>query len=84
MDYKPNNGKQRHQKHQGWEFIFLGETPAKPNEGVNQTESSPELVNDRLKMKQAFPLSSTQVGDRVVISQILNGKNMLNRLVGLP
>jgi ferrous iron transport protein A len=31
-------------------------------------------------MKQVFPLSNTQVGDRVVIAQILSGKGMIYRL----
>jgi ferrous iron transport protein A len=82
MDDEHNNQKKRHRRHQGWKFTFLGEreTSTKQEEEKNRTQFLPELVNDQLKMKQVFPLSSTQVGDRVVISQILSGKNMLNRL----
>ncbi len=76
MDDERNHRKQRHRRHrrhQGWEFTFLGETG-------NRAKLVPELVQNQLRIDQLFPLSNTEVGDRVVITQILSGKSMIHRL----
>ncbi|MDJ0673835.1 MAG: FeoA family protein [Calothrix sp. MO_167.B42] len=72
MEYEPKNRKQRHRRGKAWEFTFVGETPTKPNKrGNNQGE---------LGMQQVFPLSTTKVGDRLVITQIQSGRSMVYRL----
>ena len=72
MDYEPSNEKQRHRRGKGWEFTFIGETPTKPDRQGNSCS--------QLGMQQVFTLSSSQVGDRVVIQQIQTEKSMLHRL----
>ncbi len=70
--------KKRHRRRKGWEFTFFGETFANPDKWGKGAEFTPVLAND--PMKQVFPLSSTQVGDRVVIQQIYSVKNLVRRL----
>ncbi|MDJ0692656.1 MAG: FeoA family protein [Xenococcaceae cyanobacterium MO_188.B32] len=78
MDDEPSNRKKRHRKRQGWEFTFFGGTSEKLDEGGNQAKLAPELAQSSIK--QVFPLSTTHVGERVVITQILSGKSMIHRL----
>ena len=80
MDDEPNHREQRHRSHQGWKFTFFGGTPEKLDEEGYRGKFAPELAQSSLRMKQVFPLSTTQVGDRVVITQILSGKGMIYRL----
>ena len=80
MDNELNKGKQRHRRRKGWAFTFVGETAEKRNEGGNRTKYAPELTQNELKIDRAFPLSATQVGDRVIINQILSGKNTIHSL----
>ena len=80
MNDQPNNHKQRHQRHHGWKFTFFGETPEKQDQEGNRARFAPELTQNKSRTKQVFPLSMTQVGERVVITQILNGKGMIYRL----
>ena len=80
MDDESNNRQKRYRRHQGWGFTFFGETPAKQDELGNQTKFAPKLVDYLLTMKQVFPLSNTQIGDRVVIQQIQSGRGMAHRL----
>ncbi len=75
MDYEPQNHQQRHRRHKGWEFTFVGETPTKQDKQRNRAQFSPKLTQSEL-----FPLSTTQVGDRLVITQIMNGKRMISHL----
>ena len=78
MDDESNYRKNRHRRRKGWEFTFFGETFAKGDEWGKRAEFTPVLANDH--NKQVFPLSSTQVGDCVVIQQIQSGKNLVRRL----
>ncbi len=80
MDDEPNNRKKRLRRHQGWEFTFFGGTSAKQDERVNQVKFAPELVDDLSSMKKVFLLSNAQIGNRVVIRQILSGKSMKHNL----
>jgi ferrous iron transport protein A len=80
MDDEPKNREQRHRRRQGWKFTFFGETPEKRDEEGHLAKFAPELTQNEWRMKQVFPLSNTQVGDRVVIAQILSGKGMIYRL----
>ncbi|MDJ0773987.1 MAG: FeoA family protein [Mastigocoleus sp. MO_167.B18] len=83
MDDQPNNQRQRHQRHHGWrKFTFFGETqtPEKQDKDGNRAKFAPELTQNKSRMKQVFALSNTQVGEHVVITQILNGKGMIYRL----
>ena len=80
MDDEPSNQKKRHRKRQGYEFTFVGGTSEKPNEEENRAKLAPGLAQSSLRMKQVIPLSTTLVGERVVITQILSGKSMIHRL----
>ena len=80
MDDEFNQRKQRHRRRKGWEFTFVGETAEKRNERGNRAKYTPELTQNQLKIDRVFPLSTTQVGDRVVIQQIQSGKNMVHSL----
>lgn len=76
MDDDENKPKHRHQRCRGWQFTFFGETSNSLEEQENQTELAAELTQNKL----LFPLSSTQVGDRLIIAQILSGKGMMRQL----
>ena len=76
MDDNPNNRQKRHLRHRGWQFTFCGGTSEIHKNKGERTQSAAKLAQDEL----LFPLSSTQVGDRLVISQILSGKNMMRQL----
>ncbi|MDJ0595287.1 MAG: FeoA family protein [Pleurocapsa sp. MO_226.B13] len=80
MDDEPSNRQKRHRKRQAWEFTFFGGTSEKLDARENKAKLSSELAQSELRMKQVFPLSNTQVGDRVVITQIPSGKGMMYRL----
>lgn len=72
MDYEPTNHQQRHGSGKAWEFTFVGETPTKLNTwGNNQGE---------LGIQQVFPLSTTKVGDRLVVTGIQSERSMVYRL----
>lgn len=76
MDDNPNNRQKRHRRHQGWQFTFCGGTSETQEDKGEQTQLAAKLTQDEL----LFPLSSTQVGDRLVIDQILSGKGMMRQL----
>ncbi len=59
------------EKSQAWNFTYFGGTVSK--QGSKRSQAN--FVSERV-----FPLSTTQVGDRVVIQQIQSGDNMLNSL----
>ena len=80
MDNEPNHREQRHRRHQGWKFTFFGGTPEKRSKEGYRGKFAPELAQSSLRMEQVFPLSTTQVGVRVVIQQIQSGKSMIYRL----
>ena len=80
MDSEPNRRTKQTRRRQRWGFTFIGGTPEKPGEQRNKVKSFPESIQNKLMRKQVFPLSTTQVGDRVVITQILSGQNMAHRL----
>ncbi|MBE9048170.1 ferrous iron transport protein A [Pleurocapsales cyanobacterium LEGE 10410] len=71
-----NHRQKRHQRHQGWQFTFCGETSETQEDKGERTQLAAKLAQDKL----LFPLSSTQVGDCLVITQILSGKNMVRQL----
>ncbi|MGF1541706.1 MAG: ferrous iron transport protein A [Pleurocapsa sp.] len=76
MDDDLHNPQNRHRRHQGWKFTFFGETPENQESKGNQIQLAAKLTQNEL----FFPLSSTQVGDCVVVSQILSGKSMVRQL----
>ena len=81
MDSEPNHRKKKLKNYQKWGFTFIGGTPEKlVGEERNQVKSPPESPQNKLMRKQLFPLSSTQIGDRVVLAQILSGQNMEHQL----
>lgn len=80
MDYETQNPKQRHRRGKGWEFTFVGETPTKLEKQENRPRLASELNQSELGIKQVFPLSTTQVGDRVVVQQIQSERSMVYRL----
>ena len=76
MDDNPNNRQKRHLRHRGWQFTFCGGTSETKEDKGNRTQLAAKLAQDELLL----PLSSTQVGARVIITQILSGKNMIRQL----
>lgn len=80
MDDELNNRQKRHRRHRGWQFTFLGEISETQEDKSNQTQFASELIQNKLKTEGLLPLSSTQVGDRLVITQILRGRNMVCQL----
>jgi Fe2+ transport system protein FeoA len=77
MDNPPNHRQQRQRIHQRGKFTFLGETAANPGKNWARGNFTPEQTPSQLK---TFPLSTTQVGDRVVIKKILTNESMIGRL----
>ena len=65
MQHQPKHREQEHRRRQGWKFTYFGGMPEKPGEEKNQVKSPPESTQNKLMPKQVFPLSATQVGDRV-------------------
>ena len=59
------------EKSQAWNFTYFGGTVSKQVRERSQANFASETV---------FPLSSTQVGDRVVIQQIQSENDMLHYL----
>ncbi|MGK7895589.1 MAG: ferrous iron transport protein A, partial [Xenococcus sp. (in: cyanobacteria)] len=47
---------------------------------VNRDKLARPVAQNQLMDEQLFPLSTTQIGDRVVIAQILSGQNMEHHL----
>ena len=80
MHNEPNHRTKQTRRRQRWGFTFIGGTPENPEDKVNQDKLARLLVQKQLMGKQLFPLSTTQIGDRVVINQILSGQNMELRL----
>ena len=80
MKHKPNHRTKQTRSHQRWGFTFIGGTPEKPEDEVNRDKLARPLAQNKLMSEQLFPLSTTQIGDRIVIAQILSGKNMERRL----
>jgi Fe2+ transport system protein FeoA len=75
MDDRANHRQQRHRRRQRGKFAFIGET-----ENWDRGNCVPEPAPSEFETKQIFPLSTTQVGDRVVIQKILTSQNMIHRL----
>ena len=71
---------QRHKTHQGWKFTFLGGTSEQRSEAGSRARFAPGLTQHALSSQPLVPLSTAQVGDRVVISQILGGESLMHRL----
>ncbi|MDJ0681155.1 MAG: FeoA family protein [Xenococcaceae cyanobacterium MO_167.B52] len=80
MDDDHRNRKQRHRKGQSLQFTFVGGTPERLSKEQNQPKFVPDLTQHQLKEEPVFPLSHTQIGDLVVITQILSGKSLIYRL----
>lgn len=80
MDNEFNHQQRRHRNRQGWQFTYLGETPETLDKTGNREALAPDFADDPLSMTQVFPLSTTQAGDHVVITQIMGGKNLEYRL----
>ena len=85
MDNELNHRTKQTRRRQGWGFTFIGGTPEKLADVVNRDKLLWTNVRNQLIGEQLFPLSTSQIGDRVMISQILSGQNMERRLsqVGL-
>lgn len=66
-------------------FTFIGGTPEKIEEKGNRDQLIQIFAQNQLMIEQLFPLSNSQIGDRVMIAQFLSGQNMERRLsqVGL-
>ena len=80
MDDDHRNRKQRHRKGQSLQFTFVGGTAEKLTEEKTQANLAPDLSQGQSEKKSLFPLSHTQIGDRVLITQILSGKSLIYRL----
>ena len=80
MKHKPNHRTKQTRSHQRCGFTFIGGTPEKPEDEVNRDKLARPLAQNKLMSEQLFPLSTTQIGDRNAIAQILSGKNMERRL----
>lgn len=79
MDDQPNHRQQRHRRRQRGKFTFIGETVAHQDEHP----FTPEVLESEFRTDQVFPLSTTQVGDRVVIQKILTSQNIIHRLTNM-
>ncbi len=80
MDSEPNHRTKRTRRRQKWGFTFIGGTPEKLGEDGNRDKLARPVAENQLMSEQLFPLSSTQIGDRVVLAQILSGQNMAHHL----
>ncbi len=80
MDNEPNHRRKQTRRHQAWAFTFIGGTLEKPEDEVNRDKLARPVAQNQLMDEQLFPLSTTQIGDRVVIAQILSGRNMKHQL----
>ncbi len=80
MNYEHSNQKRRHRKGQSLQFTFVGGTADKLTEEETQAKFIPDLTQTQLEKEEVFLLSNTQIGDRVVITQILSGKSLIYRL----
>lgn len=80
MDNEPNHLTKQTRRAQRWRFTFIGGTTEKPKEEVNRDELARLVSQNQVISQELFPLSTTQIGDRVVLTQIFSGKNMEHQL----
>ena len=80
MGNKPNHRKKTARRRQRWGFTYIGGTPETLGEERNQDKVEQPVAQNQLMGEQLFPLSTTQIGDRVLITQILSGQNLEHRL----
>lgn len=83
MDDDPNNRPRKsHKNRHGWEFTFIEETLDIESETSESVELAPEFSESNSAIEQVFPLTTTQVGDRVWIVGF-SGKGGISRLLSL-
>ena len=80
MDSEPKHRTKQTRRRQRWGFTFIGGTPEKLEEEGNRDKLARLVAQNQLMSERLFPLSTTQIGDRVVLAQILSGQNMAHRL----
>ena len=80
MNNEPKYQEQPNKKTPGWKFTFVGGTSQKRGEDRSQAKFVTESISNNLTNKPAFPLSTTQVGDLVIIQQIQSEENMIHCL----
>ena len=80
MNYERSNRKRGHRKNQALKFTFFGGMPKRLTKEQTQAKFAPNLTHSQLQKEQVFSLSNTQIGDRLVITQILSGKSLIYRL----
>ena len=80
MNSEPNYRKKKLQKINKWGFTFIGGTPERPEDELNRDKLARLVDQKQLVREQLFPLSTTEIGDRVVLAQILSGQNLEHRL----
>ena len=80
MNSEPNHRKRKLQRINKWGFTFIGGTTERPEDELNRNKLARLVDQNQLVREQLFPLSTTQIGDRVVLAQILSGQNLEHRL----
>ena len=80
MGIRPNHRTKQTRRLQSWGFTFIGGTSEKPEDDLNRDKLARTVDPNQLMGEQLFPLSTTQIGDRVLITQILSGQNLEHRL----